>query len=94
MADAIIAALRQPIVVTGHELDVGASIGIALCPKHANDPVAILQCADLAMYRAKRSRAGCLIYTGLEPPKGAASLAANSRPRIQIGPRSTMRARH
>ena len=68
VAQAIIAALQQPIVITGRELDVGASIGMAICPSHANDPVAMLQCADVAMYRAKRSGAGFLIYTDLEAP--------------------------
>jgi diguanylate cyclase (GGDEF)-like protein len=80
VAESIIAALRQPIVITGQELDVAASIGIALSPNHADDPVAMLQCADVAMYRAKRSRAGCLIYTGLESPKGETSQAARPRP--------------
>jgi diguanylate cyclase (GGDEF)-like protein len=90
IAEAIITSLQQPIVITGQELDVGASIGIALCPNHATDPVAMLQCADVAMYRAKQSKAGCLIYTGLEAPKGAASLAAIRRLRMEIGPRSTI----
>jgi diguanylate cyclase len=62
VAEAILAALRQPIVIKGQALDVGASIGIALCPNHANDPIAILQCADIAMYAAKRSRVGYLVY--------------------------------
>ena len=67
VAEAIIAALRQPIVIKGQALDVGASIGIALCPNHADDPIAILQCADIAMYAAKRSGVGCLIYTADRP---------------------------
>ena len=93
VAQAIIAALQQPIVITGRELDVGASIGIALCPGHANDPVAMLQCADVAMYRAKRSGAGFLIYTDLEAPNGGASQAVSRRPRLEIPPKSTMAGR-
>jgi diguanylate cyclase len=67
MAEAILAALRQPIVIKGHALDVGASIGIALCPSQADDPIAIFQCADIAMYAAKRSRVGCLVYSANRP---------------------------
>jgi diguanylate cyclase (GGDEF)-like protein len=67
VAEAILAALRQPMVIKGQPLDVGASIGIALCPGHADDPIAMLQCADIAMYAAKRSRVGCLVYAPDRP---------------------------
>jgi diguanylate cyclase (GGDEF)-like protein len=67
VAEAILAALRQPMVIKGQTLDVGASIGIALCPGHADDPIAMLQCADIAMYAAKRSRVGCLVYAPDRP---------------------------
>ena len=62
-AEAILEAIRAPIHVDGQDLDVGASIGIALAPSHAAEPVALLQCADMAMYAAKRGRAGYLPYT-------------------------------
>jgi two-component system cell cycle response regulator len=62
VAEAILAAVEQPIVIRGRAHDVGASIGIALCPTHADDPIAILKCADIAMYAAKRTRVGCLVY--------------------------------
>jgi diguanylate cyclase len=67
MAEAILAALRKPMVIKGETLDVGASIGIALYPGHADDPIAMLQCADIAMYAAKRSRVGCLVYAPDRP---------------------------
>jgi diguanylate cyclase (GGDEF)-like protein/PAS domain S-box-containing protein len=62
-AEAILAAVRQPIVVKGEALEVGASIGVALCPDHTRDPIALMQCADLAMYAAKRAKAGYLVYS-------------------------------
>ena len=40
-AEAVLAAVRQPVVVKGQALDVGASIGVALCPDHTRDPVAL-----------------------------------------------------
>jgi diguanylate cyclase (GGDEF)-like protein len=67
VAQAILAALRQPLVIKGHVLDVGASIGIAICPCHADDPIAMLQCADIAMYAAKRTKVGCLVYAADRP---------------------------
>ena len=67
VAEAILAALRQPIVIKGQALDVGASIGVALCPGHADDPISVLRCADIAMYAAKRNRVGCLVYAPGRP---------------------------
>ncbi|HEX3447901.1 MAG TPA: EAL domain-containing protein [Isosphaeraceae bacterium] len=67
VAESVLAALRQPIVIKGRALDVGASIGVALCPGHADDPIAMLQCADIAMYAAKRNRVGCLVYAAERP---------------------------
>ncbi len=62
VAEAILAAVRQPIVVKGQALEVGASIGVALCPDHTHDPIALLQCADVAMYAAKRAKVGYLMH--------------------------------
>jgi diguanylate cyclase (GGDEF)-like protein len=67
VAEAILAALRKPIVIKGQAFDVGASIGVALCPGHADDPITMLKCADIAMYAAKRSRVGCLVYAADRP---------------------------
>jgi predicted signal transduction protein with EAL and GGDEF domain len=62
LARSIIAALEQPIDFSGQPLDVGASIGIALYPAHASDAQTLLRNADIAMYVAKRNRAGYTIY--------------------------------
>lgn len=50
----IIDVLTPPILVQGHALSVGASIGAALCPLHAQVPGDLVTLADNAMYRAKR----------------------------------------
>jgi PAS domain S-box-containing protein len=52
----------EPCDIEGHALSVGASIGIALFPQDAGDVDTLLQCADAAMYEAKRSRAGCRLF--------------------------------
>jgi diguanylate cyclase (GGDEF)-like protein len=53
--------LECPFDLKGLDVDVGASIGLALCPDHGEDPVTLLQRADVAMYAAKQS-AGVEIY--------------------------------
>jgi diguanylate cyclase (GGDEF)-like protein/PAS domain S-box-containing protein len=58
----ILEALRQPIVLDGHRLDVGASIGVALYPEHGRDAIALLKRADVAMYKAKRAQAGHVVF--------------------------------
>ncbi len=63
VAEAVLEVIRQPIVVGPHALDVGSSIGIAMSPDHTNDPIGLLQCADVAMYSAKRAKAGYMFYS-------------------------------
>lgn len=54
LAEKIIAAVNKPVRVDGHEVRVGASLGIALAPAAARTPEALLELADRAMYQAKR----------------------------------------
>ena len=53
--------LERPFDLDGMNIDVGASIGVALCPDHGDDPATLLQRADVAMYAAKEST-GVEIY--------------------------------
>jgi diguanylate cyclase (GGDEF)-like protein len=54
IADRIIAALCAPYCINGHDILIGASIGIAIIGHHAqNDAADILRYADMALYRAK-----------------------------------------
>ncbi len=46
-------AIQEPFHLDGLSIDVGASIGIALFPDHAEEKEALLRCADVAMYEAK-----------------------------------------
>ena len=55
-------SLEHPVVLDGMEVEVGASVGIALAPVHATDPAALLKMADLAMYDAKASGRGLRVY--------------------------------
>jgi predicted signal transduction protein with EAL and GGDEF domain len=53
VARKIIESLTAPMMLSGHEVYVGASIGIATCPEHAVEPDALLRGADTAMFQAK-----------------------------------------
>jgi diguanylate cyclase (GGDEF)-like protein len=58
----IVRALEQPVALDGLEVEVGASVGIALAPHHATDPAALLKRADVAMYGAKSSGRRVRLY--------------------------------
>jgi len=55
VAQRILAALARPFLLNGHELVVGASIGIASWPADGVNIDALLSNADSAMYHAKSS---------------------------------------
>ena len=49
----LIDLVAEPIMIDGHQIVIGTSIGIALAPQDGLDPDQLLRCADLALYRAK-----------------------------------------
>lgn len=56
IAERLVRALDEPIVLDGQTLRVGASVGLATCPGDATDMEALLRKADNAMYAVKRRR--------------------------------------
>ena len=50
-------AISEPFELHGHSVDIGASIGVAICPDHGVGIESLMRAADIAMYRAK-SRGG------------------------------------
>ena len=58
LAQRLIAAISEPYMLDGHQVVVGASIGIAFCPTDGNDADVLLKNADLALYRAKADGRG------------------------------------
>jgi diguanylate cyclase (GGDEF)-like protein len=56
------AALQEPFTLQGLALEVEASIGLALYPEHGSDPDELLQRADIAMYVAKDTHAGFVLF--------------------------------
>ncbi len=55
VAQTIIEALAKPFHIAQQSVQISASIGITFYPQDASSPVALLQAADQAMYRAKKS---------------------------------------
>ncbi|MDA0184980.1 bifunctional diguanylate cyclase/phosphodiesterase [Solirubrobacter phytolaccae] len=66
--DAVEASARVRAAIAGRieleeiGVEVEASVGIALFPAHGDDPEALLQHADIAMYVAKQAHSGYAIY--------------------------------
>ena len=63
--------LATPFTIEGVRVHVGASIGVATAPVPAADVTALLRCADVAMYEAKKARAGVRAYVP-DPTGGTA----------------------
>ncbi|WP_165490982.1 GGDEF domain-containing protein [Lichenihabitans psoromatis] len=53
LARRVLKALRSPFLITGHMVQIGTSIGIAVAPLDTRDPLEIVTLADQALYRAK-----------------------------------------
>lgn len=54
VAERIIETFRRSFIIEGHELRIGASIGISLYPENGKDLETLIKSADEAMYTAKR----------------------------------------
>ncbi len=64
VAQGVLEAVRPPMRLEGHQLQVTASIGISLFPHDGTDGEALIKNADIALYRAKdQGRNGYQIYT-------------------------------
>jgi diguanylate cyclase (GGDEF)-like protein len=61
-ANRMLDSLQIPFELEGVAVTVDASIGVAVCPDHAEDPTTLLRRTDVAMYRAKAGRSGCQVY--------------------------------
>lgn len=67
VAERILKRLGEPHRLAGQELQVMASIGIAVYPTDADSAGGLLHCADLAMYQAKqKGKSGYCHYTARE----------------------------
>lgn len=60
LANEVLKEFREPFTVSGHELHVSASIGVAIFPIADEKPEDLLKKADVAMYSAKAGGRGAM----------------------------------
>lgn len=77
VAKKILQALTEPMSIEGQSIEIGASIGIALFPAHGEDAASLVRRADSAMYVAKRTHAGFMLYDSTIDAEDAQRLALN-----------------
>ncbi|MCX7570640.1 EAL domain-containing protein [Tumebacillus sp. DT12] len=53
LAERVCASVSEPLLIQGYEVQVSASVGIALYPQDGSDVLTLMRNADTAMYRAK-----------------------------------------
>ena len=58
VARRIALAISEPFELGGHSVDIGASIGVSICPGHGSSIESLMRAADIAMYHAKSSGGG------------------------------------
>jgi diguanylate cyclase (GGDEF)-like protein len=60
----LIATLQSPFEIDNHTIYLGASVGVAVYPQHAEDEVRLIALADAAMSRAKETgKARAVVYS-------------------------------
>ena len=72
LAGQLLKVLSHPFYISGHELFVGASIGVAAYPDGGAEPETLLKNADIAMYAAKQRGRNRYSYFG--PSMDASSM--------------------
>ena len=70
MARRLLAAVGVPHCVLGHEINIGASIGVVLAPHDGTSAGELMRNVDVALYRAKSAGRGTFAF--FEPELGAA----------------------
>ena len=67
MARRIVLAIAEPFELHGHSIDIGASVGITICPRDGRSVEHLMRAADIAMYEAKARGGGqyCLFSNEL-----------------------------
>ncbi|SDD88010.1 EAL domain-containing protein [Aquimonas voraii] len=80
IAEQIRETLEVPVPVAGSQLFLSGTIGVAVHPDNARDPVELFQCSESAMYRSKRGGRNSVLAS-------SASHAEELRERLALGSR-------
>ncbi|WP_343732501.1 EAL domain-containing protein [Duganella sp.] len=75
MAAEILQALETPLSLEDQTVDIGAGLGIAGFPEHADDGETLLSMAEVAMYTAKQRNDGAVVYDAAMDKGSAKSLS-------------------
>lgn len=89
IGERLVRAFSAPMVVGGHAIEVGATVGVARFPDDAKVDEELLQRADLALYQAKTERRGSVrsYDTGMaEAPSAKVVLEQSLRDAVRDGP--------
>ncbi len=62
LATRLVEELSEPYEVEGHQVVIGASIGITVAPGDGTDPDQLMKKADMALYRAKQNGRGAYSF--------------------------------
>jgi len=62
VARTILDRLDAPLMLNGQTVDLGAGIGIAVYPEHASDGAELIRRAEVAMYKAKQTHLGHIVF--------------------------------
>ena len=62
IAQRVLEAIKEPLQIGEHLVEVSASLGVALFPQHGEDEEALVTHSDAAMYAAKRKKMGVVVY--------------------------------
>jgi diguanylate cyclase (GGDEF)-like protein/PAS domain S-box-containing protein len=85
VAERIVEVIQQPFHLSSDAtVEVDASVGVALAPRHADELAELLRCADVAMYAAKRSSGPVRLYDQGADPHSLRRLVATTAIRRAI----------
>jgi diguanylate cyclase (GGDEF)-like protein/PAS domain S-box-containing protein len=76
MCERIMQSLEEPCGFSAGQAEIGASIGVALCPPVVSDALELMRVADAAMYEAKRAGKGCVWHASPAATKDVSSTLA------------------
>jgi diguanylate cyclase (GGDEF)-like protein/PAS domain S-box-containing protein len=62
LVERLLSVIGEPYEIDGHQVSVGASIGVAVAPWDGEDPDRLLKNADMALYRAKAEGKGAFRF--------------------------------
>ena len=66
LAKKVVDAVGATVALDGHEIHLGANVGIAIYPQDGDDPDHLIKNADMAMYRAIRSETASYYFFSSE----------------------------